>query len=263
VLRPSIPLFDSLADHYQDHFSVLHRKAYDDLAWEVTDALLAGSSQESGCVIDAGCGVGRWAEQFLSVGHRVIGIEQAPAMAAAARARLGAHQRFTLLEAPIEEVELDVGIAELVIAMGSLQYTRDPAQALTRLAGWTRPGGWVVVVVDSLVALVLELLRADKTDEAVERLATRVGTWTHDGLSADMHLLDQAGLTEAMRQASLTGIEVRGLLVGASVYGLDDLRTRLAQDWEGQLSQERQQSLVPLLADLGKQLIAIGRRAPV
>jgi hypothetical protein len=41
---------------------------------------------------------------------------------------------------------------------------------LQRLGQWTRPGGWFVVVVDSLIALVLELLRAGNGDEALLRL---------------------------------------------------------------------------------------------
>jgi hypothetical protein len=57
-----------------------------------------------------------------------------------------------------------------------------------------RPGGSVVVVVDSLVALVLELLAPGKEDEALLQLETRRGTWVQGDLQADHHLFDRDGL---------------------------------------------------------------------
>ncbi|MEU8614719.1 hypothetical protein AB0C29_42705, partial [Actinoplanes sp. NPDC048791] len=60
-MRPSRPLYDALADGYEEHFAVPHRRAYDDLAWEQTAALLP---QPPARIVDAGCGVGRWARRL-------------------------------------------------------------------------------------------------------------------------------------------------------------------------------------------------------
>jgi SAM-dependent methyltransferase len=254
LTRDSARLFESLAGDYEGHFAVPHRAAYDDLAWE---RLLTVLPRDSGIVVDAGCGAGRWAERLVAMGHHVVGIEEAPAMARAARKRrLG--NRFELHEAAMEEVELDVQ-ADVVLAMGSLQYSRDPGEMVARLAGWTRSGGTVLVLVDSLVALVVELLRAGGVDEALLRLHSRVGIWRQGDRCAKLHLLDRARLEAAFGAAGLRDVRSFGLLVGATVIGLDELISTLVKDRDGRLGLERQLAAEPLLADLGKHLLVQGR----
>ncbi|MEO8289045.1 MAG: class I SAM-dependent methyltransferase [Chloroflexota bacterium] len=255
-MRSSIPLYNALAADYDVHFEVPHRRAYDDLAWEFVLPFLPDTP---GQIIDAGCGVGRWAERLVALGHYVIGIEQTPARAAAARNRWQT-DRFRLVERSIEEVEPPEGEADLVLALGSLQYTLDPEQIIEYFAHWVSPGGSVVVLVDSLVALVLELIASGKDDEALVRLQSRMGTWVLDGQQADNHLFDRERLENAFRRASLTEVCSKGLLVGASALGRDELTGRLTNDWEAQLTLERTLAQSPLLADLGKQLLVSGRR---
>jgi hypothetical protein len=50
-------------------------------------------------------------------------------------------------------------------------------------------------------------------------------------------------------------IEVSGLLVGASFWGLDEVVRRLEVDWDGALRAERELAALPAAADLGKQLL--------
>jgi len=253
-MRPSTPLFDALAAAYDEHFAVPHRAAYDDLAWERVEAALPESP---GLAVDAGCGVGRWAERLIAMGHSVIGIEPAPAMAQAARARNPGDQ-FTLIEGRMEDVELEAQ-ADVVMAMGSLQYTRNPEAAIPRLANWTRPAGTVLVLVDSLVALTIELLRAGKREEALERLRTHQGVWQTDGQSADLHLLHRERLEAAFTAAGLQDVRSYGLLVGASIDGRDQLARDLKEDPEARLTSERELMAFPQVADLGKQLLVEGR----
>ena len=256
-MRSSVPLYNALATSYDAHWEAPHRRAYDALAWELVHPLLPAVP---GCVIDAGCGVGRWAERLVGLGHYVVGIEQAPAMARAARARLRT-DRFELIEGSMEEVELPEGQADLTLALGSLQYARDPEQMIERLARWTRVGGSVVVLVDSLVALVLELVASAKRDEALQCLETRTGIWVQGEHCADNHQLDRDRLVKAFRRAGLSGIFAHGLLVGASALGRQQLIERLTHDWDGQMALERRLAESPLLVDLGKQLLVSGRRA--
>jgi SAM-dependent methyltransferase len=254
-MRPSQDLYSALAPTYREHFEVPHRRAYDLLAWEHVRRLLP----ERGPVIDAGCGVGRWVTRLLGLGYEVIGIEQAPGMIDHAR-RAGYGPGFTLIEGSMETADLPAASAGMALALGSLQYTADPAATVRRLAGWVRPGGTVVVLVDSLVALVAELLRDGRADEAVERLRTRVGRWTVDGHGAEMHLLDTGRLREAFQDAGLADVEVTGLLATAVPLGRERLGQRLAHDWDGHLELERELSAHPVLADIGKQLLAAGRK---
>lgn len=160
----------------------------------------------------------------------------------------------------MEEIELPEGEVDLVLALGSLQYTLDPGRTIERFARWTKTGGWVVVLVDSLVALVLELLAAGKEDEALLRLATRMGTWSQDGQQADQHLLDRESVENAFRNAGLTTVRSRGLLVGIAALGRERLIAQLKDNWQDQMALERKLAESPLLADVGKQLLVTGHR---
>jgi len=254
-MRSSADLYDALAATYEDHFAAPHRKAYDDLAWEACSEAIGTTSA---LVIDVGCGVGRWSRRFLDQGHQVIGIEPAPGMSSRAAGLQDAD--FTLIRDRVEDVTLPTATADAVVAMGSLQYTADPAATIARCAAWLRPGGVMCVLVDSLVGLVVELVRADRTDEAMERLCTRRGVWRVDEQEADLHLLDAAALQDAYKQAGLEVVSTAGLLVGASFIGREDLVSALTADYDRQLDQERAMADRAELADLGKQLLIIGRR---
>lgn len=254
-MRSSIALFDSLAGEYDAHFDVPHRRAYDELAWELVEPLLPPPGAR---IVDAGCGVGRWASRLVGMGYEVVGIDHAPGMAAAARARL--LPGFRVIEQSLEEVELGPGDVDAVLALGSLQYTRDPGTVVERFAAWVRPGGVVCVLVDSLGALAVELFRAGREEEAQLRLETRLGVWVQGDHTAEHHLLDRAALEAAFRRAGLVDVECRGLLVGASIFGRDELTARLRADWDGQLSIERRLAQQSVLADLGKQLLAHAHR---
>lgn len=263
TMRPSQPLYDMLAPTYEQHFQVPHRRLYDQLAWERVVRLLPPPGPGTGPVIDAGCGVGRWARMLIARGYRVIGIEQSPGMLAElARTPLGPD--FRLVEGSMSEVDLDGLLrgsgAAGVVAMGSLQYTDDPAATVQRLSSWLAPGGVLAVLVDSLVGLVLELIGSGRTDEAAERLETRRGVWRIDGQSADLHLLDVATLTAAFASAGLTGVTAAGLLVEAAALGRDRLLRALVDDFDGALARERRWADDPLLADAGKQLLVTARR---
>jgi SAM-dependent methyltransferase len=254
-MRSSASLYDALAATYEDHFAAPHRKAYDDLAWEACSEAIGTAP---GVVVDVGCGVGRWSRRFLDQGHRVIGVEPAPRMSE--RAAAVQDENFTLLRDRVEQITLPTASVDAVVAMGSLQYTADPAATIARCASWLRPGGVMCVLVDSLIGLVVELVRADRTDEAMERLCTRRGIWRIDDQEADLHLLDAASLGSAFKEAGLEVVSTSGLLIGASLIGRDDLLAGLTTDYDRQLDKERAMADYAELADLGKQLLVIGRR---
>lgn len=251
-------LFDALAPDYDSHFEVPHRRAYDDLAWERVARLLPPAPA---LIVDVGCGTGRWAPRLAGLGHSVLGIEPAPAMAAAARLRaaeLGS--RFRVTEESIESAELSEGCAGAVLAMGSLQYAENPATSLKTMSAWLRPGGVAVVLVDSLVALVIELLARGEFDEAMERLTTRRGVWRSGEQEAGLRLFDGRGLTTVFHGAGFVDVTAAGLLVTASTWGREELADRLIRNREAVLVRERELAGHPELADLGKQLMVTGRR---
>jgi SAM-dependent methyltransferase len=257
----SAPLFDALADDYDAHFDVPHRRAYDDLAWARVQELLP---KQPGTVVDVGCGVGRWADRLVGLGHHVIGIEPAPSMARAARRRAERldRERFEVITARMEDDQPGlVGRADVVLAMGSLQYADDVPAVLARMHAWLRPGGALAVLVDSLAGLVATLLHERRAAEALERARSARGRWAPAGApAAEMNLFDRVGLTHLARDAGFVDVEARGLLVSASVLGVDALATDLTRARSDAMATEQALSEIPALADLGKQLLVTGRR---
>lgn len=255
--RSPSPLYDALAGGYDASYAVPgHRKAYDVLAWERVLALLPPAPAT---VIDAGCGTGRWVEKFLDLGHRVVGIEQASGMREVIAARnLG--EAFTLVPESMETARIAPAGADLVVAMGSTQFTSDPAATIRRFAEWVRPGGHVCVYVDSRLALVLELLRLGRREEALLRLRTGRGIWTVDGVAADVHLYDHAELRRDFLAAGLEAVSGHGLLVSASTIGSAGCTKAMQEDEAGFLAMERVLSDDPLMIDAGKHLFMSGRR---
>lgn len=261
----AVEFYSQLAEGYDRDFDVLHRKAYDDLAWQAVEELLP---DRPGTIVDVGCGTGRWAERLVAAGHRVVGIEPAPAMADEA-ARRGLGDAFVLVGADVDDAGLAAGGrhhgllpdgADIVLAMGSVQYAPDPSTSIRTMASWLRPGGGLAMLCDSLCGLVLELLGRGDPAQAVERALSRTGRWTRGGLIVEHHLLDAGSLRRAYEDAGLTAVEVRGLLVAAAAVGHARFYSELDEEWEATLDRERTLSRVEALAESGKQLLAIGRR---
>jgi hypothetical protein len=76
-----------------------------------------------------------------------------------------------------------------------------------------------------------------------------------------MHLMDRDRLRRAFQAAGLVHVQVTGLLTTAAPLGPARLADRLERDWEAHLGIERELQAHPELADIGKQLLATGRRA--
>ena len=247
--------YDPLADAYDHEFNAPHRRIYDDLAWEVVTSLLPSAPAT---IIDAGCGTGRLAGRLVAMGHDVIGIEPSPRMADLASARWMA-DRFTLHRCRIEDAELPAGEAAMVMAMGSVQFTDDPDAAIARMARWVKPGGHLVVLCDSLVALVQELIRAGDVGQAMERARSRRACWVRDDLAVEHHLLDSLRLQEAFGAAGLLEVGVGGLLVAFTTLGRREWVAAHTGYPDQLIELERDLASVPELADTGKQLLAVGR----
>jgi SAM-dependent methyltransferase len=255
--RPTVSaadFYDSIADAYDEEFDAPHRRMYDDLAWERVEPLV----RDSTTIVDVGCGTGRWSTRLVGPDRQVTGIEPSGGMAAQARAR--GLSDFTLLETTVDEARVDVGSADLVLAMGSVQYSPDPIRSIARMASWLRPGGHLAMLTDSLVALVMELIAAGDISQATDRARTRMARWVRGGRVVEYHLLDAARLRAAFVSAGLADVSVDGLLVSWTALGRDGWCASAERDPAGTAALERELAQVEALADTGKQLLAIGRK---
>ncbi len=255
-MRSSIPLYNHLAADYESHFQAPHRQAYDQLSWELVMTKL---DQTPKVIVDAGCGVGRWARKLVKLGHLVIGIEQAPAMIAAAKQQnLGS--LLEIIESSIEEAQLPEASVDMVLAMGSLQYTMNPQEIIVKFTNWLKPGGHICLLYDSLVGMVLELLNAGKTQEALERLFTQKGIWVEGEHSAELHLMHSEQVENYCHQAGLIEIRSHGLLINASTLGKNRLIEQLQKNPTSIMALERQLLQSKVLADMGKQILTLAKK---
>ncbi len=251
--RPSPEFYDRLAPSFAEFYAVPHRRVYDDLAWEHIAQLPLGAP---GVVLDLGCGTARWAPRFENAGWTYVGVDDAPQMVAAARAE---HPRADIIEASMDDVDLPHGCADLVIAMGSLQYSRDPAALAGRMAAWAKPGSFACVLVDSFLGLVLELVARGRVDEARERARSRRSRWLLDGAAVEYALLDASSLAALFRAAGFADVRTSGLLVGMTALGRDRWNEQYSVDPEGTLARERFLSAQPVAADAGKHVLLTAR----
>jgi SAM-dependent methyltransferase len=256
VLLDAPAFFGLQAADYEAQFRVAHRHAYDDLAWEYTRSRLPPTP---GIVVDVGCGVGRWAGRLVALGHRVIGIEPSTEMADVAEG-LGFGTNFRVVRASVDEAKLPAGSADAVLAMGSLQYAPTPSRSVARMATWLRPGGWMLILGDSLLALTLELLGAGRVEEAVERARSLTAEFRIANVAVRHWLFTADSLRQWLTEAGLVEVEVCGLLVSWSAFGRDQVTRRLAHDAETICVLDRRLAGLPPLADAGKQLLGMGRR---
>ena len=250
-------LYDAFAPDYDAAFAPGSLRAvYDGLAWSHVRRLLPPAPS---VVVDVGCGTGRWARRLIDAGYTVVGIEPSAGMCDALRGNV-ASDTFTLLPCGVDQAEVPRGSAAAVLAMGSLQYAPDPHAALIRMAGWLRPGGLVCAHVDGVVALVLELIRIGRTDDALQRLQEGHGVFSYGSSRASLHLFDRRALVCAFEGAGLVRIETRGLLITPSALGRAGSEAELHADPARLQVLEQALSASDVMTDAAKHIMAWGWR---
>jgi ubiquinone/menaquinone biosynthesis C-methylase UbiE len=108
------------------------------------EALLASLPAPGRLTLDVGCGEGRITRDLRAAGHRVIGVDAAPSMIAAARE---ADPEGEYVEANAAELPMEDGSADLVLAFMSLMDMDDMPGVLREIARVLEPGGRLVAAV--------------------------------------------------------------------------------------------------------------------
>jgi ubiquinone/menaquinone biosynthesis C-methylase UbiE len=122
------------------------RTAAERAAWDrIFDLVLAGRSPLE--ALDAGCGTGFLSFELAARGHRVTGVDFAPAMLAEAR-RKAAQQKFSVRfeEADAEQLPFPPASFDLAISRHLLWTLPHPEAAIDEWIRVLRPGGRLVVI---------------------------------------------------------------------------------------------------------------------
>jgi len=114
-------------------------------AWRTLIAKIGGAGPLD--VIDAGCGTGFLALLFAAAGHRVTGLDFAPAMIEAARAKaLARGLDVTFLEGDAESISLPPASTDLIVERHVLWTLPNPQAALRNWRELLRTGGRLVLI---------------------------------------------------------------------------------------------------------------------
>jgi len=152
-IEPSDPVKFQVAAHWNRRAQGFdadfgHRigSAGERAAWDrVLDRVIGGRRALD--ALDAGCGTGFLAFELAARGHRVTGVDFAPAMLAEARrkaAELAAPVKFE--EADAEQLPYPAASFDLVVSRHLLWTLPHPGQAIEEWIRVLRPGGRLVVV---------------------------------------------------------------------------------------------------------------------
>jgi len=134
------------AAHFDEDFGHSIRTAAERAAWDrIFDLVLSGRSGLD--VLDAGCGTGFLSLELASRGHRVTGVDFAPAMLAEAR-RKASEQRAAIRfeEADAEQLPFASGSFDLVVSRHVLWTLPHPEEAIDDWIRVLRPGGRLAVI---------------------------------------------------------------------------------------------------------------------
>src|SRR6516162_1983442 len=134
------------AANFDEDFGHSIRTEAERAAWDrILDLVLA--SRKTLDALDVGCGTGFLSLELVTRGHRVTGVDFAPAMLAEARrkaAELGAAIHFE--EADAEQLPFSAGSFDLVVSRHVLWTLPHPEGAIDEWIRVLRPGGRLAVI---------------------------------------------------------------------------------------------------------------------
>jgi SAM-dependent methyltransferase len=118
-----------------------HDVHFTQLNWPAFERLLPAPGR---LTLDLGCGEGRIGRLLQPAGHRLVGLDSSPSLAALAREG-GGYDR--VLDADAAAIPLDDGAVDLVVAFMSLHDMDDPAAAIAECARVLEPGGLLIAAI--------------------------------------------------------------------------------------------------------------------
>ena len=125
---------------YRDAFWA--SRAYEDLCDRLAlRALLPG---RGGQLLDLGAGFGRLSDEYAAFDHVTL-VDASPAMVEAARERVGADPRFTIVQADATDIPIASGSIDVVVAVRLILHVKNPDAVFAEVSRVLRPGGLFIL----------------------------------------------------------------------------------------------------------------------
>jgi SAM-dependent methyltransferase len=151
-------------------------------------------------LLDVGAGRGRFVLAAAGAGYRATGLEPS-ARGIEAAAALGA----AVSQAGVEDADVDADSLDVITLWHVLEHLDDPGAALSRLRGWLRPGGGLLVGVPNL-----------------DSLQARIGgaRWYHLDVPRHRVHFTSAGIQALLWRRGFEVVGVRHLLLEHNPFGM-------------------------------------------
>lgn len=131
--RRTQQFFDSIAGSWED----LKREIYGDFD---LNAEIMRHVNESGTVVDVGCGTGDLIDLLQNKADRVIGVDSSPGMLEQARHRFEGQNRIELRLGEVEHLPLSDSEADLAVMNMVLHHLSQPEGAIREVGRTLKPG---------------------------------------------------------------------------------------------------------------------------
>ncbi len=161
---------------------------------------------KSGRLLEIGCASGSFLHKMANQGWQVEGIEFSETAAEAARS-----SGYSVKTGSVESVSDFDETFDLIVGWMVVEHLHQPVEALEKLAGWTKPGGWLAISVPNAKALEFKLFK-DKWHAL--QLPTHLYHFTPETLE---QLLDKSGweMKKVFHQRVISSqVESLGYIIG-------------------------------------------------
>ena len=156
--QPSRFDFGGMADSYDEWYETRLGRTYDAFEKRAIERMLPDPI-DGGRLLDVGCGTGHWSAFFSEHGFAVTGVDISPEMIAVAREKRIANVSFEIADA--HSLPFEDELFDMVAAITTLEFVRDPEVVAREMARCTRrPGGVILVGVLNALAPVNRLRKA-------------------------------------------------------------------------------------------------------
>lgn len=202
------------------------------------------------CVLDGGCGMGRYVRVAAECGARVVGLDLSQAVRAARDLTADlpgvALVRGDLLRPPFAE-----GSFDHVYSLGVLDHTPDPRAAFLALARLLRPGGRIAIWVYGREKPALE--RVIRFHRAVSARLPLVLLVALSRLTAPVGGLKRRLMASRRRVVARAGVVLNVLTIGVSMHPDPEVRVCDTLDWYAPrfLSRHTREEVIGWFAEAG------------